>query len=491
MHWSNFTAKKIIQEKGEKDLYTIATGITPSGFVHFGNFREVVTGFFISESLKNIKKNVRFIFSWDDYDTFRKIPVQFEEKNLEPYLYQPITKVPDPFGQSTSYAHFFKQEFEKELDLVGVTIESISQSEMYQKKTYNKDILEVLEKKELLREILNRYRTEKLPEQWLPLNAYCSVCSKDKLTTLEYSNKKVHYICSCGNEVTENVLDSSSLKLPWRIDWPMRWRYEKVDFEAAGKDHSSQGGSFDTAKLISKEVFNYTPPTYLQYDFVSYKGLGGKMSSSKGNLVRLKDVLEIYSSEIIFWIFASYKPNVDFSICFDIDVIKTYENFNQFLDKTDDLFLEIKKLVHLSDQKKLPSFRHFCNLLQIHNKDQKIIQGFYDHDISDFFHRACFWLENYAPEDFLFQLKTVQNIKIDQDFEFFKKFSLLLSHSFESDTSLHEAIYALIHEYSLNPKDVFQKIYQLMIDKNHGPKLAHFILEIGQDKVKALIDQAL
>ena len=43
MHWSNFTAKKIIQEKGEKDLYTIATGITPSGFVHFGNFREVVT----------------------------------------------------------------------------------------------------------------------------------------------------------------------------------------------------------------------------------------------------------------------------------------------------------------------------------------------------------------------------------------------------------------------------------------------------------------
>ena len=53
----------------------------------------------------------------------------------------------------------------------------------------------------------------------------------------------------------------------------MRWAYEKVDFEPGGKDHSSQGGSYTTAKEIVK-IFNGHPPVYLQYDFVSIKGRG-------------------------------------------------------------------------------------------------------------------------------------------------------------------------------------------------------------------------
>ena len=38
-HWADIMADKIIREKGEKDLYTCASGITPSGTVHIGNFR--------------------------------------------------------------------------------------------------------------------------------------------------------------------------------------------------------------------------------------------------------------------------------------------------------------------------------------------------------------------------------------------------------------------------------------------------------------------
>ena len=29
-------------------------------------------------------------------------------------------------------------------------------------------------------------------------------------------------------------------KLAWKIDWPMRWMIEGVDFEPGGKDHASQ-----------------------------------------------------------------------------------------------------------------------------------------------------------------------------------------------------------------------------------------------------------
>ncbi len=489
-HWAFFTAKKIIQEKGDKNEYTIATGITPSGFIHFGNFREVITGYFIAKALKKMGKKVRLIFSWDDYDTFRKVPAGLENKNFEQYLYQPISRIPDPFEKEHSYADFFKKNFEKELAEVGIEVEFISQTKKYQSGDYNKDILEVLEKKDQIIAILNQYRTEPLNQDWLPVACYCSRCFKDKMEKMTYSQGELFYQCHCSHKEALDVLNSHQLKLPWRIDWPMRWRYEKVDFEAAGKDHSSDGGSSTTAKLIAKEVFNYEPPTYLQYDFVSYKGLGGKMSSSKGNLVRLKDVLEIYPREIIFWIFASYKPNVDFAISFDLDVIKTYDAYDRFKEKEDDLSEEIKFLIDFQSKKE-PAFRHFCNILQIHNKNYEEIKKKYQEDIQERFFKAVYWLNHYAPEEFLFQLKEEQNRKINHHQDFYKKLLILLNKEFKEDKELHEDLYALIHEFNLDPKATFQEIYLLLIDKDHGPKLAHFILEIGPEKVQNLINAAL
>lgn len=40
----------------------------------------------------------------------------------------------------------------------------------------------------------------------------------------------------------------------WKIDWPMRWLYEGVDFEPGGKDHAAPGGSYDTSRVIAKEI---------------------------------------------------------------------------------------------------------------------------------------------------------------------------------------------------------------------------------------------
>ena len=80
-HWADRTAFKIVKEKGEKELYTLASGITPSGVVHVGNFRELVTTELVGRALKSLGKNTRFIFSWDDYDVFRKIPQNIPEKD--------------------------------------------------------------------------------------------------------------------------------------------------------------------------------------------------------------------------------------------------------------------------------------------------------------------------------------------------------------------------------------------------------------------------
>ncbi|MBU1111697.1 MAG: lysine--tRNA ligase, partial [Nanoarchaeota archaeon] len=67
-HWTDIIADKIIREKGDKKSYTVAAGITPSGVVHIGNFRETITVDLVRRALIKRGKKVRFIYSWDDYD---------------------------------------------------------------------------------------------------------------------------------------------------------------------------------------------------------------------------------------------------------------------------------------------------------------------------------------------------------------------------------------------------------------------------------------
>ena len=74
VHWADIYADKIIREKGDKELYTCASGITPSGTVHIGNFREIISVDLVVKALRQKGRNVRFIYSWDDYDVFRKVP---------------------------------------------------------------------------------------------------------------------------------------------------------------------------------------------------------------------------------------------------------------------------------------------------------------------------------------------------------------------------------------------------------------------------------
>ena len=82
LHWADQTAEKIIRERGGLDVYTCASGITPSGTVHVGNFREIISVDLVVRALRSRGKNVRFIYSWDDYDVFRKVPANMPKPEV-------------------------------------------------------------------------------------------------------------------------------------------------------------------------------------------------------------------------------------------------------------------------------------------------------------------------------------------------------------------------------------------------------------------------
>jgi hypothetical protein len=73
-HWADQAAAKTLAAHPGGGRITVAAGITPSGVVHVGNFREVMTVDLVARALRDRGADVRFIYSWDDFDVFRKVP---------------------------------------------------------------------------------------------------------------------------------------------------------------------------------------------------------------------------------------------------------------------------------------------------------------------------------------------------------------------------------------------------------------------------------
>ncbi|MDD2654904.1 MAG: lysine--tRNA ligase, partial [Candidatus Omnitrophica bacterium] len=244
LYWADQKAKEII-EKRRKKQYVCASGVSPSGVVHIGNLREVMVTHFVSESIKDYSKNSKHIHSWDDYDRFRKVPAGVP-KHYENYVGMALSEIPDPFGCHDSYAVHFEKEFEESIEKLNLKIEFHSQYKMYRSCVYSESIKKVMNSRKEVAEILDKYRKEPLPADWYPVQIYCERCKKDTTKVVEYDeNYKIKYKCQCNYENEFDFRKTGIVKLRWKADWPMRWDYNKVDFEPGGTEHSTAGSSRD------------------------------------------------------------------------------------------------------------------------------------------------------------------------------------------------------------------------------------------------------
>lgn len=516
-HWADAAATNVLEARGEKEVYTCASGITPSGTVHIGNFREIISVDLVVRALREMGKRVRFIYSWDDYDVFRKVPENMPNKEmLHNYLRMPITLVPDPAGVEKSYARANERALERILPSVGVEPEYIYQAERYQASRYAQGIRTALEKREVIRVILDEHRSEPLPDDWMPVSVFCMHCMKDTTKVMGWDGEwSITYHCnSCGNEESIDLRKTGAAKLPWRIDWPMRWAYEGVDFEPAGKDHQNAGGSFDTARGIVREVYGGEPPVTFKYDFVSIKGMGGKISSSTGKVIGLDEVLEVYQPEIVRYLFAGTRPSAEFAISFDLDVLKIYEDYDRTeriafgLEEVDDKRrAKERRIYELSQVGPAPdrmpvqvSFRHLCSLLQIHMGNlEEILQGLGPLDpeqarrLTERARCATAWLEKYAPADFRFSLRRADAAPIEVS----SGERSALQHLRErverlesfTEKTLADELYRIAEEAKIDAKDLFRISYRALIDSEKGPRLASFLITVGKERALALLSR--
>lgn len=523
MHWSDSIAEELIRRNPDKEEYVCAAGISPSGSIHIGNFRDIATSLFVVRALERKGKKARLLFSWDEYDRLRKVPVNVAKvtEGFEKYIGYPYVDVPNPFATAhKTYAEYFEHEFEESIERFGIEMDYRHQAEMYRAGKYTDYIITALDKRGEIFDILDSFRTQTAVEgereAYYPVSIYCPECHRDTTRIVAYndSEKKASYECKCGHCGEFDFKKDTDCKLAWKVDWPMRWMYEQVDFEPGGKDHAAPGGSYETSKVIAKKIFGYDAPVFKGYEFIGIKGTTGKMSGSSGLNMTPDTLLKIYQPEILLWLYARVEPNKAFDLCFDDGILRQYfefdKQYNDFISgKADDHVKSIMESCLMSDRKistvpmgllvQLGSIVDF-NVPMVETVFEKIGQPYKFADFSERLDLARFWLENCAPEN-ANKLIPYRNWEVYETLtaEEKREIALLKEYLTKEGYSLDELNTKL---YDI-PKEVFgadapelkklqgtffKNVYKLLLNKEKGPRLYLFLYAIELDRYQRLLD---
>ncbi len=523
MHWSDKIAEKIINRNPDKEEYVCAAGISPSGSIHIGNFRDIATSLFVVKALERKGKKAKLLFSWDEYDRVRKIPVNVARvrDDMEKYIGASYADVPNPFGtEEKNYAEYFEKEFEAAIEKFGIKMDYRYQAQMNKSGKYKDYVIEALQKRGEIFDILDSFRTQDAQEgereAYYPVSIYCPECGRDttKITELSEDCTKAKYVCKCGHEGEHDFTKDFNCKLAWKIDWPMRWKYEQVDFEPGGKDHASPGGSYDTSKVIARKIFNYEAPLFQGYEFIGIKGTTGKMSGSTGLNLTPETLLHIYQPEVILWLYAKSEPNKAFDFCFDDGILRQYfefdKQYNSFIDGTADEYIQdIMNSCLMFDEKiKTVPMSHLVQLGSIVDFNPDMLETVFEkigtpYKYDDFKERlglAKYWLENCSPEN-VNRLCPVRNWPVYNELDEKEKKAVEMLHQYLSGNEytldeLNKELYEIpkrIYGYEAeNLKALqgtfFKDVYRLLLNKEKGPRLYLFLYAIEKDKFLSLLD---
>lgn len=131
-HWADVVADEVL-EKGKKHL--VATGITPSGHIHIGNMREVVTADVAYRALLDKGAQAEFIYIADTYDPLRKV-YPFLDESYAPHVGKPLSEIPCPCGEHKSYSEHFLEPFLVALEHLGIHPKVYRADELYKQGLY-------------------------------------------------------------------------------------------------------------------------------------------------------------------------------------------------------------------------------------------------------------------------------------------------------------------------------------------------------------------
>lgn len=558
--WVTRAADDAVRHAGpDATLITCASGASPSGPVHLGNLREFLTVHFVAEEIRRRGIAVRHLHSWDDYDRFRKVPAGVDEAWSE-HIGRPLSAVPDPWGCHASWAEHFKAPLRAALAEMGVEMEEVSQTEQYRAGAYRDQILTAVARRADIEKVMAQYRTKAAPvveteeeaaaledsvahddtepegdaagtgaDEWarFPYKPYCRDCGRDTTTVTSYDDDTTDlaYTCrACAFSGVTNLATQSEGKLVWKVDWPMRWSVEGVDFEPGGVDHASPGSSYTVGKELVKDVYGGRAPSFVGYSFVGVAGMA-KMSSSKGGVPTAADALKILEAPILRWLYVRRQPRQAFTIDFGPEVVRLYDEWDALGRKAADpakrdaQVLAFERASATAAAGTLPTpavvvpFRVLSSVADVTAGSADQISRIVAHvghghdsvdDLEPRLDKAMTWTAEFVPPEDRTTVRTSPDAArlaaLNEDEELW--LAQLLDRmpdelDLEPVTTLVYGVPKLARGLGLDDapteqvkadqKEFFRLLYRLLVDADRGPRLPTLFVALGADKVRELL----
>ena len=279
---------------------------TLSGRVHVGSLRGIAIHGVLGQALAEKGIANKFLFELNDFDPMDEMPPFLDRNVYQKYMGRPLFTVPAHEAGAENFPMVFGEELKQVVAKFGFPIEFYRLRPIYEAGKFNEVIAAALDHAEEVRAIYREVSGSQKPDDWYPLQVICEHCGKISTTQVtEWNGKEVTYVCKknlvkwaegCEHKGTVSPFDGRA-KLPWKVEWPAKWKVMGVHIEGAGKDHSAAGGSRDIGRRIVEEVFQYPNPFDVPYEFFN---IGGKkMSASKGLGATAKAISDLLPPKLL------------------------------------------------------------------------------------------------------------------------------------------------------------------------------------------------
>jgi lysyl-tRNA synthetase class 1 len=499
MHWADKVAGEIIAS-GKFKPYWVDDMKTPSGFAHIGSMLGPVIHSAIYRALKDAGQEVKLTYVFNDFDPADEFPAILKD-TLDGHQGKALKMVPSPDSKFDNLADFLATDLKESIEYLGFEAEYISSWDLYHQGKFDEVIKLALDNSEKIQEIYQTVSGSKKKESgWLPFQVICEECGKLGTTKVtNWDGEKVTYKCEqdlvtwakgCGHEGKISPFGGTG-KLPWKVDWAAHWKVIGVTIEGAGKDHASAGGSYDIAMEICSEIFGYPKPYKLPYEFIL---IGGKkMSSSKGVGLKAHDLVNILPAEVARFLFIDndIKSQSNFDPVGTMAIPDLFDAYDKAWETKSRSYI----LSQIKDIKEkeffAPRFRDVANFLSQGLTDKEVASKFGDGEpgvLEERIKYAKVWLENYAPEEYRFEMtenvpEEAKKLTDDQKKYLGRVHEIYDKGHGDDPVDLQNNIYLLSQEMGIPAKNAFSAIYLSVIGKPNGPRAGVLLSNIGKDKV--------
>jgi len=507
--WPFEEARKVLARIGAKrpakGHVLFETGYGPSGLPHIGTFGEVARTSMVRYAFEQISDvPTRLICFSDDMDGLRKVPENVPNREmLLAHLKQPLTDVPDPFGEHASFGAHNNARLRAFLDAFGFQYEFLSSTEMYRSGKFDASLRKVLENYDAVINVVLPELGEERRKSYSPFLPVCVTTGRVLEVPVVEVRPKSDSIIYRGEDgsLVETLVTGGKCKLQWRADWAMRWVALDVDYEMSGKDLIS---SVAMGSKICRAIGG-RPPEMLSYELFLDEN-GEKISKTRGNGLTIGEWLR-YASPDSLQYYMFQKPRTAKRLHFDV-IPKAVDDYVAHLDAWPGQS-EAERLsnplwyIHKGQppREQVPiSFAVLLNLVSAsHAHDRAVLWGFIGRTLPDADpaqHPILDQMVDYAIRYYHDVVRPLKQYRAPTDQERAAMSDLearLAALPADADAGkIQELVFEVGKAHGFeNLRDWFKALYEVLLGQSQGPRMGSFIALYGIAETRALIAKAL